>query len=90
MDNGIDWKRKLTSRKLWAALAEFVGMLIVAFGCTQETAVQVTAIIMAGASVIAYIIGEGLVDAASAGSANVYIPPDFEEENPKEEDEGNG
>lgn len=79
MDNKIDWKRKLTSRKLWAAICALATNLIIAFGGTQETAVQVTAIIMAGATVIAYIIGEGLVDAASF-NAPVYeeIPPDEE------------
>ena len=56
--------RKLTSRKFWAAAAEFVSMLIVALGAAQETAVQVSALIMAGAAVIAYIVGEGLADAA--------------------------
>ena len=42
-------------------------MLIVALGGAEETATQVSALIMAGASVIAYIIGEGMADAASAG-----------------------
>lgn len=60
----IDWKSKLTSRKFWAAIASFVSMLILAFHGTQETATQVTALIMAGAAVVAYIIGEGLADAA--------------------------
>jgi len=64
---GIDWVSKLTSRKFWAAIAEFVTMLILAFNGTQETATQVAAIIMAGAAVVAYIIGEGLADAAGAG-----------------------
>ena len=64
----MDWKAKLTSRKFWAALASFVAMLVVAFGGSQETATQVTALIMAGATVIAYIVGEGLVDAAAAQS----------------------
>ena len=59
----IDWKRKLTSRKLWMAIAGFVGMLIVAFGLAEETATQVSAIIMAGADVIGYLIAEGLADA---------------------------
>lgn len=62
----IDWKRKLTSRKLWLAIGSFVSLLIVAFGGTEETAAQITALVMAGASVIAYIIGEGLVDAAAS------------------------
>jgi hypothetical protein len=68
----IDWKAKLTSRKFWAAIAEFVTMLIIALGGSQETAMQITALIMAGAAVIAYIIGEGLIDAASARS-DIYV-----------------
>lgn len=63
----IDWKRKLTSRKLWAAIASFVSMMIVAFGGAESQATQITALIMAGASVIAYIVGEGLVDASNVG-----------------------
>ena len=40
-------------------------MMIVGTGGAENTATQVAAIIMAGASVIAYIIGEGLTDAAN-------------------------
>lgn len=60
----IDWVRKLTSRKLWTAVASFVSMMILATGGTDNTATQVTALIMAGASVVAYIIGEGLTDSS--------------------------
>ena len=60
----IDWVRKLTSRKLWTAVASFVSMMIVATRGAENTATQVTPLIMAGASVVAYIIGEGLTDAA--------------------------
>lgn len=60
----IDWKRKLTSRKFWAAVANFAAMMIAAFGGSTDTAAQVTALIMAGAGVVAYIIGEGMADAA--------------------------
>ena len=63
----VNWARKLTSRKLWTAAASFVSMMIVATGGTENTAAQVTALIMAGASVVAYIIGEGLTDSANAG-----------------------
>lgn len=72
----MDWKRKLTSRKFWAAVAEFAAMLIVALHGTQETATQVVALIMAGAGVIAYIVGEGLADAA--GAATIVIPGEDE------------
>lgn len=65
--------RKLTSRKLWIAVSEFVAMLIVAFGGTENAAVQVTAIIMAGAGAIAYIVAEGLTDAANVSGSAVVI-----------------
>ena len=58
----IDWKAKLTSRKFWSAVVGFVTPTMLAFGATDSTATQVTAIIMAGGTLIAYIIGEGLVD----------------------------
>jgi hypothetical protein len=61
----IDWKRKLTSRKLWLALTDFISMLIIAFGFAESVAAEVSAIIMAGAGLVAYIIAEGLVDAGS-------------------------
>ena len=63
----IDWKRKLSSRKLWMAIAGFVSGLMVFLGRPETEATQVSAIIMAGASVIAYIVSEGLIDSANAG-----------------------
>ena len=68
--NKINWKQKLTSRKFWAAVVTFVTTVLVAFGVPDLTIEQVTAIITAGASMIAYIIGEGLVDAARIKAQN--------------------
>lgn len=62
----IDWKRKLTSRKFWAAVIAFITPLLLAFGLAEDTVTQVAAIIMAGADVAAYILAEGMVDARSA------------------------
>ena len=64
-----DWKRKLTSRKLWMAIAEFVGMVIIACGYAESTATQVTALIMGGAGVIGYILAEGLADASNTSNS---------------------
>lgn len=64
-DGRMDWKRKLTSRKLWMAIASFVSMMYVFYTADEETATQVSALIMAGATVIGYIVGEGLTDSAS-------------------------
>lgn len=68
----MDWKQKLTSRKFWAAIINFVTQLMIAFRVSESEAAQVAAVIMAGAGVIAYIVGEGLADAAGA-QADVYI-----------------
>ena len=62
--SNIDWKTKLTSRKFWVAVVGFVVPLLVAFGMTDNQAAEVASIIMAGANMIAYIIGEGLVDSS--------------------------
>ena len=65
--NKIDWVKKLTSRKFWVAVAGFVTGIILAFKGNAETAETVSGCIMAGASAIAYIFGEGLADVANAG-----------------------
>lgn len=64
---GIDWKRKLTSRKFWVALAGFIAGLIIAFGGSQQDADKVSGSILSGAGVVGYILGEGLTDAANKG-----------------------
>lgn len=68
----INWKRKLTSRKFWMSVVGFVTPLMTTLNVSDNTAVQVTSIIMAGGTLIAYIIGEGLTDAASIGTREDY------------------
>lgn len=75
----IDWVKKLTSRKLWLSIASFVSLLVVALGYTENQAAQVAALIMAGATVIGYTIGEGLTDAANKGSYGYIWEEDDEE-----------
>lgn len=62
--NKQDLIRKLTSRKLWMAIALFVSGVLVATGKDKESAEMISGLIMQGAAVIAYIVGEGLADAA--------------------------
>lgn len=82
--------RKLTSRKFWMAIVALVSGLLMAFKVDAKTAEIVSGTIMSVASVIAYILGEGLVDAENKADA-LYIahevtdgssdkPPDDEEE----------
>lgn len=60
----IDWKAKLTSRKLWAALVGIVAGLAAAFGITESEYAQVAGLVTMAASVVSYIFGEAKVDAA--------------------------
>jgi len=66
--NKINIKRKLTSRKLWLSIASFISMLLIAFGHSESVAAQVSSIVMAGATVIGYVIGEGLADSSGGGN----------------------
>lgn len=63
----IDWKHKLVSRKLWMAVAGFVSGVIIAIGGGEDTAATVSGCILQGASVIGYLLAEGLVDASHIG-----------------------
>lgn len=69
----INWKQKLTSRKFWAAVVGFVTSILTAIGYSDNTIVMTTGVIMAGASLIAYIIGEGLVDASREQTTEVVL-----------------
>lgn len=57
--------KKLTSRKLWMATALFVSGMITAVGGAGETAQTVSGCIMQLASVVGYLLAEGLVDSAN-------------------------
>ena len=81
--------RKLTSRKFWLAVAAFVTELIIAFRGDAEQAETVSGIIMAGATVIAYIMGEGLVDAESgfkSSLSTIYNSSSVSKEEKKKEE----
>ena len=64
----IDWKRKLTSRKFWLSVAGFVTLVMIATGQDESQTEQIAAIIMAGATVVGYTLGEGLADSRQTES----------------------
>ena len=71
--NQINLVQKLTSRKFWAAVIGFVTAMMLAFKVDDMTIQQVTGIISASSVLIAYIIGEGMVDAAREKSNVQYL-----------------
>ena len=85
-----DWVAKLTSRKFWMALVGLVSGLLLAFKVDEGTVTEISGIIMAAASVVAYIIGEGLADAAGAKAgayADAYVEA-LKDKPPEDEDDG--
>ena len=69
MMSKIDWKRKLSSRKLWAAAAGIVTGLAMVFKLDESTISSVAGAVVSMASVVSYIITEGKVDAESVKKA---------------------
>jgi predicted lysophospholipase L1 biosynthesis ABC-type transport system permease subunit len=57
----IDWKRKLSSRKFWFAVAMFI-VAIFAFLNMDMDVEKTKALIIAAGTVVAYIVGEGFAD----------------------------
>lgn len=61
----INWKQKLSSRKLWAALVGVVVGVAMAFGMDENEWAQIAGIVTSAVSVIAYIFGESSIDKAN-------------------------
>ena len=59
----MNWERKLSSRKLWAAAAGIVTGLAMVFGLDETVIATVAGAVVSVASVVAYIVTEGKVDA---------------------------
>lgn len=76
----INWKQKLTSRKLWAALVGVVAGFAAAFGITESEYAQVAGLVTAAVSVVSYIFGESKVDAARQFGTDDSLTKDEETE----------
>lgn len=61
--------RKLSSRKLWTALAGTAAGLALAFGLDQEAVASVGGAVVSVASVVTYIVTEGRIDAEGVKKA---------------------
>lgn len=73
----MNWKKKLSSRKLWAAVVGVVVGIAAAFGIEGNEYAEVAGIITSAISVAAYIFGESRIDAAA--SVPIIIPETTEE-----------
>ena len=77
-----DWVRKLCSRKFWAAVAGFVTGLIAFIMSPNGSQEAIGGLIMSFGTLVAYIVGEGLADAAGAKADVLWVdddkPPEVE------------
>lgn len=62
----IDWKRKLSSRKFWAAVSGVAIAVMMAFGQNAESQERVAGVISSVGVLAVYILSEGAVDKAAA------------------------
>lgn len=62
-------KQKLSSRKLWAAIAGLVTGLSMVFGLDETTVSTAAGAVVSLVSVVTYIVAEGRIDAAAVGDA---------------------
>ena len=55
----INWKRKLSSRKFWAAVSGVIISVMVAFGADASSQEKVTGVIAATGTLAIYMLAEG-------------------------------
>lgn len=84
--NKIDWKKKVTSRKFIIAVAGFAVAVVLLFNGSPELADKISAVILAAGSVISYIIGEAITDAAAAKPVEEKKEPEIEQKPSGEND----
>lgn len=88
MENKINWRQKLTSRKLWFAIVGVVIGAAMAFGIEGSELQEVIGLIAGAAaaigSIIGYIDGESAVDAARAKSGDLAALLQMTAEKPAE------
>lgn len=78
----INWKQKLTSRKLWVAIIGIVAGLAAVFGVDENEYTAIAGAVIAAANAVAYIMGEAKIDAADR-----FNPPEEPEEDTAAEEE---
>lgn len=65
----INWAKKLSSRKFWAAASALVCALCVMFGVDNFTTEKLVATVSALGVLAAYILAEGYVDGKAVGES---------------------
>lgn len=62
MLDDINWKKKFSSRKFWAAIVAVLLASTQLFGVDKTVSQEISALVMAVGALVAYILSEGYVD----------------------------
>lgn len=65
----IDWKKKLSSRKFWAAVSGVVISIMVIFGADSGSQERIAGAITSAGVLAAYILAESSVDKAAVDNS---------------------
>ncbi len=66
----INWKRKLSSRKFWAAVSGVVISIMIIFGADSGSQERIAGAITSAGVLVTYILAEGAADKASLENPN--------------------
>lgn len=66
----VDWAKKLSSRKFWAAISGVIISVMVAFGADAGSQEKVTGVVTATGTLAIYILAEGSTDKAAVKNDN--------------------
>ncbi len=61
----INWNKKLSSRKFWAAVSGVVISAMIIFGADSGSQERITGAITATGTLVCYILAEGAADTAN-------------------------
>ena len=61
----VDWKRKLSSRKFWAAISGVIISVMIAFNANAESQEKVAGVITATGTLAIYMLAESSTDKAA-------------------------
>lgn len=64
----INWKRKLSSRKFWAAVSGVVISVMIIFGADSSSQEKITGAITSAGVLVTYILAESGTDKAALNS----------------------
>ncbi len=66
----INWKRKLSSRKFWAAVSGVVISIMIIFGADSGSQEKIAGAITSAGVLVTYILAEGGTDKAALENDN--------------------